>query len=434
MEKAKIPTVTIVTDQFMTLARGTQKSQGLTDMCYVEVPHPIGMIPKADVETKADKAFNDIVKASISWKAGKGDMGAAVKPYPAKRMKFKGSYAEVNELFLKRKWSLGIPIVPPTPEKVAEMLKGTKRDPAEVLWVVPPREGILTVELVAALGVMAGAKPEHMPLLIATVEAFKHPDVSWRGTTTTTAYTVPFILISGPVVQKLGINAGTGVSGPLNAAPNAVGYFINLVGDIVGGSVAPEFDKSTHGGSSDFVAQVFVENDAQNPWGQSYAEEVGFKKTDSVVTVFGSYLGGANVDHDSLTGKPLLNTLALSILGNASGVTSCFADYDKPYTKNNSCVFTFIILCPEHAAQIQKDFPNKQDVKKYLIETAKMPLHLYAPQRCVPPANTPADALLPRYIKPESIKFAVSGGAGKQSQIWTAFTQSIKPVSVKADY
>lgn len=434
MEKAQVPTVTIVTDQFVTLARGTQKSQGLTDLCFVEVPHPIGMLPKDEVYAKADKAFDDIVKAAVSWKPTKDNAATAQKPYPARRMKFKGAYADVNALFAKRKWSLNLPIVPPTPEKVEAMLKGTARKPDEVLWVVPPRQGMLTVELVAALGVMAGAEPEHMPLLIATVEAMKHPDVGWRGTSTTTAYTVPLVILSGPMIEKLGLNPGTGVSGPLNPATNALGYFINLVGDVVGGSVAPNYDKSTHGGSSDFVTQVFVENDKENPWRQSYAEEQGFKKTDSVVTLMGMYMGGVNVDHDSKAGKPLLNTLALSILGNAAGVYSCFADYDKPYTKDNSSIFSLLVLCPEHAAQIQKDFPNKRDVKQYLIDTAQLPLMFYAPERCVPPAGTRPGDLLPRYIKTDSIKLVVSGGAGKQSQAWTAFTQSVKPVSVKVDY
>ena len=151
-----IPTVTIVTDQFVTLARGTQKSQGLTDMSFVVVPHPIGMLPKAEVEAKLDKAFDDIIKASINWAPSKENAAKQAAPYPAKTFKFTGTYADVNAMFAKRKWSLSLPIVPPTVDKVAEMLKGTKRDPSEVVWVVPPRNGMLTVELVATLGVMAG--------------------------------------------------------------------------------------------------------------------------------------------------------------------------------------------------------------------------------------------------------------------------------------
>ena len=150
-------------------------------MCFVTVPHPLGMISKEEVNAKVDAAFDDIVKAATAWTPSKEKQDAQVKPYPAKRFKFSGTYADVNDMFQKRKWSLSLPIVPPTVDKVAAMLKGTKRNPAEVLWVVPPRQGMLTVELVAALGVMAGAKPEHMPLLIATVEAMAAAGRPFQG-------------------------------------------------------------------------------------------------------------------------------------------------------------------------------------------------------------------------------------------------------------
>ncbi len=436
MEKAKIPTVTIVTDQFMTLAKGTQKSQGLTDMCYVMVPHPIGMIPPAEVNAKIDKAFDDIVKASIAWKATKEKDVATVKPYPARTMKFKGSYAELNELFVKRKWSLSLPIVPPTPDKVAEMLKGTKRDPAEVVWVVPPRQGMLTVELVAVYGVMAGAKPEHMPLLLATIEAMKHPDVSWRGTTTTTAPTVPMVIISGPVIEKLGLNPSTGTAGPGNPVTNSLGYFINLVGDVIGGSVAPTYDKSTHGTSGDFVAMVFTENEKENPWKETYAVEQGFKPTDSVVTMYGAYLGGCNVDHDSQTGAQLMNTLGMTIMGNAGGVYSCLADYDKPLGKHNTSPYVFLFLCPEHAQQIQRDFPTKEAAREYLLKNTGAMFKNYAPQRCVPPkefGQVTDTTFVQRFATTKSFKIVVTGGPGKQSQTWIPFPQVVKPVSVKID-
>ena len=230
-----VPTVTIVTDQFVTLARGTQKSQGLTDMCFVTVPHPIGMLPKEQVDAKVDAAFGDIVKAATQWQPVKEKEAAQESPYPAKTFKFTGTYADVNKLFAKRKWSLSLPIIPPTVDRVREMLKGTKHAPSEVLWVVPPRQGMLTVELVAVLGVMAGAQPEHMPLLLATIDAMKAPEAAWRGTSTTTAPTSPLIVISGPIVEKLKLNAGTGTAGGENPVTNALGYFVNLVGDVVGG-------------------------------------------------------------------------------------------------------------------------------------------------------------------------------------------------------
>lgn len=429
-----VPTVTIVTDQFVTLARGTQKSQGLTDMCFVTVPHPIGMLPKEQVDAKVDAAFGDIVKAATQWQPVKEKEAAQESPYPAKTFKFTGTYADVNKLFAKRNWSLSLPIIPPTVDRVREMLKGTKRAPSEVLWVVPPRQGMLTVELVAVLGVMAGAQPEHMPLLLATIDAMKAPEAAWRGTSTTTAPTSPLIVISGPIVEKLKLNAGTGTAGGENPVTNALGYFVNLVGDVVGSSVPPNFDKSTHGSSADLVAMVFTENAKENPWKTTYAEEAGFKPGDSIVTHFSAYLGNANIDHDSKTGQRLLTTLSTGLLGSASGLASCLADYDATYAINNKVSFAFIVLCPEHAATIAKDFPDQRAARDFMRETAAMPYKFYSQETCVPGKDFgPYDenTFIPRFKKTESIKFFVSGGPGKQSQIWVPFPQVFKPVSKK---
>lgn len=420
-----------MTPDFVSLARGTQKSQGLLDLCLVSVPHPIGMISKEEVYAKIDKAFDDIVKAALQWQPSRENAPEQAAAYPAKHLKFTGTYADVNSLFEKRKWSLGLPIVPPTPEKVADMLKATKRDPAEELWIVPPRNGILTVELVATLGVMAGAKPEHMPLLLATAEAMADPASSWRGTSTTTAPTVPVLFISGPVVEQMKLNCDTGTSGPLNEVTNALGYFINLAGDVVGGSVAPSLDKSAHGSSADFVAQIYVENAKANPWKTTFAREEGAGDGESIVSLFTCYPGNGNIDHNNLTGRGLLNTFALGSLATPAGIGSCFADYDKPYVPANSIVMNMLVLCPEHAATIAKDFPTLEGVQKYLQQAAAMPLKFYSPERCVPPTELQAtpDTILPRFTNPKSFRIFVSGGPGKQSWIWAPFTQVLRPVS-----
>ncbi len=398
------------------------------------------MLPKGEVEAKVDAAFDGIVKAATQWKPTSERTTDQEKPYPARTFKFTGTDADVNALFAKRKWSLSIPIVPPTVERVQAMLKGTKRDPSEVLWVVPPRQGILTVELVATLGVMAGAKPEHMPLLLAAVEAFSHPDAAWRSTTTTTAPTEPMIIISGPIIEKMNLNAGTGTAGPQNPVTNALGYFINLVGDVVGGSVPPNLDKSTHGSSADFVATVFVENLARDPWKAEggFAAEQGFKTTDSILTAVTCYPPNANIDHASVTGKDLLNTFSAGIAATDSGVCSCFADvHSNDMTNKNCCNQVLVMLAPEHAATIAKDFVTRRSVAEYITENAVLPFKSYAPvDYCVPPEDFgPYDAntLLPRFKHPDSIRIVVTGGAGKQSQFWIPFPQVLRPVSVKIE-
>jgi hypothetical protein len=336
-------------------------------------------------------------------------------------------------MFYEKKWSLGLPIIPPTPEAVAEMLKGTSRKPEEVVWVVPPRMGQLTVELVATLGVMAGCKPEHMPLMLAMIKAVSHPDYDWRGSTTTTAPTTPVIIINGPILDELGIAYSTGALGGEQLANIALGYFLNLVGDIVGGSIPPDPDKSTLGSREDLVAVVLGENEKQNPWKQSYAVEHGFKPTDNVVTAFSAYMGTNNTDHTSVKGTQLLNTLSLGAAAVACGITSCFTRYEKPYAVDNRVKFVFFFLAPEHADTIYQDFPAKRAVQEYVVKRAVAPYWSYAPEICtVPKEFGPYDenTMIPRFTTPQQVHIVVAGGPGKQSQIWPPFTTVMRPVMV----
>lgn len=409
------------------------ESIGLADMAFVQVPHPMGMLPLEEIRAKADAAFPEIIKAATQWKPEKTTIaGVGKPPYPAERIKFKGTYAQLNKMFEEKRWSLGLPIIPPTPEAVEAMLKGTTRKPDEVVWVVPPRMGQLTVELVATLGVMAGCKPEHMPLLLAIVEALGTPEADWRGATTTTAAASPLIIVNGPIVQELGLTYSTGVLGGEQPANVAIGYFVNLVGDIVGGSLPPDPDKSTHGSRNDLVAMVVAENEKDNPWKESYAVEHGFKPTDSVVTVMAVYPGAANVDHSSVKGEQLLNTLSIAAAADAAGIGSCFTRADKPYGTDNKTKYVFFLLGPEHAATIQKDFPTKKAAEEYIVKHAALPAWAYAPDICTPPKDmkvTP-DTLLQRFTTTDQIHIIVTGGPGKQSQVFPGFPTVTKPVSV----
>ena len=91
------------------------------------------------------------------------------------------------------------------------------------------------------------------------------------------------------------------------------------------------------------------------------------------MTHFSAYLGNANIDHDSKTGQRLLTTLSTGLLGSASGLASCLADYDATYAINTKVSFAFIVLCPEHAATIAKDFPDQRAARDFMRETAAMP-------------------------------------------------------------
>ena len=199
---------------------------GVADMAFVVVPHPMGGIPLPEITQKAKDAYPLMVKAAIDWKPTV-TMPAPKPVYPAATFSFKGSQGDVNDLFFDKGWSLGLPINPPTTEKVAAMLKGTTRKPDEVLGQLKPRMSSLTVELVAVAGVMAGCKPEHMPVLIAISEAMLDPKANWVGVATATGSVGALIVVNGPIAKEIGIASGQGAATRGHYANAAIGYAVN---------------------------------------------------------------------------------------------------------------------------------------------------------------------------------------------------------------
>lgn len=391
-------------------------------MAFVQVPHPMGMITKDEIRAKADKVFPEILKAATQWRPERTSIpGVGGVPYPAEVIKFTGTYADVNKMFYNRKWSLGLPIVPPTTQAVQAMLRGTSHKPDEVVWdSVEPRMGMLTVELVAANGVMAGCKPEHMPLLLAVVEAMKTPGTGWRSATTTTYPTAPLVIVSGPIVKELGIGYGTGAMGPEMPVNLCVGYFVNLLGDVVGGSRPPGGDMTTQAWVGNTIATVAGENIEGNPWKESLAVEKGFKPTDNVVFFHGGPPPIVENDHASVDPKDLAEVLAYSM--NAVGVSRCFSGGGT------------WMLGPEHAQTLASKGWSKKDVKEFLWKTARAPLWAMPPLvegACVTTSCCPdqfpkdfgpvtPDTMIPAVARPDQIELVVVGGAGKQSMYWQA--------------
>lgn len=415
-----IPTVTIATTEFLPLARNTMEGRGLADMAFVAVPHPMGMIPLNEIRAKADNAFPDILKAATAWKPTRTTIpGLGKKPYPAERIKFKGTYESVYNLFWGKGWTPGLPIVPPTTEAVQAMLKGTSHKPSEVVWNVPPREGVLTVELVAVHAVMAGCKPEHMPVLLAIIDAMRDEKFGWRGQTTTTNPTAPLVIVNGPIRDELRIAYGTGAAGGWYRPNVCLGIAINLIGDIVGGSKPPSLDKSTLGQVGNIIATVIGENEKENPWGPYHVEK-GFGSTDNVVTLFDSVMPTNNVDHASVEAKDLAENLAYT-MNNAGQNSHCFY--------KNQVVW---VISPEHAVTLYRGFKTKADLQKFLWEKARVPLWSLPPwpgvTGCKPPDSFGPytdDSMIPVTDKPEGIQIIVSGGAGKHSQYFQSFTNPI---------
>jgi hypothetical protein len=394
-------------------------SQGAMDASFVVVPHPMGMLPLAEIRKKAEDAFPEILKAATAWQP-KADASLTMKPpYPAETLKFKGTEKDVSDLFFKNGWSLGVPIIPPTPERVAEMLKGTSHKPDEVVGLITPRMGVVTVEMVAVHAVMAGCKPAYMPVLLAITEALVNPE--YRGPTTTTNPTAPLAIVNGPIRDQIGLAYGQGAAGPEWHPNVTIGLAMNSIGDVIGGSKPPTPDKTTLGWPGNTIAMVFGENEKANPWGPLHVER-GFKADESVATVM---LGGeipSNInDHDSVKGEDLLRVIAYD-MRRAGQNTRYFSDSD-----------VLVIFSPEHAATAFNDgWKNKADIKKFLWENARIPLKAhpgggkyakYGVETASRFLGQPAtlETFVPMVREPARIQIVVSGGSGKHSQYVSSF-------------
>ncbi|MFH1650599.1 MAG: UGSC family (seleno)protein [Chloroflexota bacterium] len=426
IERLGIPTVTIMTTPFSVLAKTVATAEGFPETAFLTVPHPVGMIPVADVIKKADNAFEAIMKLAIGWQPS-GETAASQSAYPAERLKFQGSSAEVNELFLKREWSLGLPVNPPTPESVQEMLKGTTRAPDEVLGEVPPKMGVLTVELTAVHAVMAGCKPQYMPVLIAALEAFLSPEANWRGTLSTTGTTQHMVIVNGPVVKEIGIACDQGSAGKGHHANAAIGYALNLIGYAVGGSKPPSIDKSTLASPADFVCWVFGENEAEIPegWDPLHVDR-GFKRSDSVVTVMGSYPPIENIDHFSMTVEEHLRWWSRTIgpISNMGGPAVPIVLKQNP----------IIAVGPEHVALMAAEKCSKDEFKRGFWKATRTPLSVW-PSGCTEAAKMPkrfpaenGEVLIPVVDKPEQLLVMIAGGEGKHSHYFPPFIGAF-PVS-----
>src|SRR5262245_62951755 len=120
---------------------------------------------------------------------------------------------DIIEQYFEHGWTDGLPIVPPTEELVEHMVAASGRDAMEVLGVVPPRQGVATIEAIAANAVMAGCRPEYMPVVVAAVEALLDERFDVQGLQATSDPAAPLVIVSGPVVQQVGINHGIGLFG-----------------------------------------------------------------------------------------------------------------------------------------------------------------------------------------------------------------------------
>ena len=278
----------------------------------------------------------------------------------ATRLQVTSAFDEVNRLFLDRGWSDGLPIIPPTEDRVAAMVDAVGLPAEEVLGTMPPGDGVVTVEKVAANAVMAGATPAHMPVVLATVRAALTSEYNVGGVAATTAGAAPLIIVNGPVAGELGINGDTACFGSGYHGNAVIGRSLALVVRNLGGARPGEMEKSTQAQPAKYTFCT-SENEAQSPWAPFHTER-GFSLQDSTVTLAAVRAFHQITETTVETGDEVLQTVADSM--KVLGVVSY-------YIQGRDCQ-VLLVLCPEHAQEIAAAGYSKQDIRDYLFRECRL--------------------------------------------------------------
>ncbi len=348
----------------------------------------------------------------------------------SRRVEVSGSFEAINELYYQRGWTDGLPIVPPTEDRVRQMLEASSRDPEKVLGVFPPINGTATVEKVAINAVMAGCRPEYFAIVVASVEAVCQEQFNVGGVQSTTGGAAPVLIINGPLTSRLNVNSETGVFGHGYRANATIGRALRLVMRNIGGAIPGETDKSTFGHPGKYTMCI-AENERISPWEPLHVES-GYQPNTSTVTAV-AVTGFHQISEMTVTsGREVLNTICGSLQGGGN-VLHYIIGRETPL---------LLVLGPEHAQEIAEDGFTKSDVKSYVFEHAGMSVGSlrdrgYWGNRTWPDWVDAQDDefMVPPVSRPENIIIVVAGGDGRHSAwlpSWSTSRAATVPVENNA--
>jgi hypothetical protein len=300
LEAAGIPSVGVVCKGFVPPARLVARAEGVPGMRLLEYPPPnIGAQRREDIYRSSLPLIDELVALLTR----PSSVATPANAMPAEReatsgareIVFKGDLREVNDYFRSRVWSDGLPIVPPTLEHVEEFLRSTDRAPEEVIGLLAPTRLPATVWKVAVNGVMAGCRPEYMPVLLAVTEAVADPRFGIEHVGSTAGLT-PLIILNGPIIKALGFSSGQGLLRPQCQANITVSRFLRLLMVNIAGYRVGESDMATFGRN---YYPVLAEAEDESPW-PPLSVDRGFAAGTNVVTV----QSADSITHSFLTEGP----------------------------------------------------------------------------------------------------------------------------------
>jgi hypothetical protein len=365
-ESAGIPSATLVCESFMTLSKAASQGLGYPNIAVAPVRGHPGLQSKEALqqnvrELTLDGVLNALLKMPAAVTVG-GEPGA-------RDVICSGTFEEVNEYFLKHELSDGLPIVPPTVEKVEAFLRHTDRQSDEVLGVMLPDNRAATVWSVAVNGVMAGCRPEYMPVLVAAVEAMADHDYGVEHSGNTPGGD-NLIILNGPVIKALGFNYTQGVMRDGFQANTSVGRFWRLYLRNVAGFLPHKNDKATFGNTWRVVVAENEDVVAKIGWTPNCAD-YGFAAGSNALSV-GRYTGGNHISSVSgSTPEELMPYIADAVVRQYSWqiMFSVGQGYDT--------LRPLLLLSPIIAETIAAGGWSKEKFREELFKQARMPARMF---------------------------------------------------------
>lgn len=437
LEELGIPGVSIVQEGFVDDAKASGQAYRLPNPALAVTPHVFTSLTTLQARQAVDSIIGDIIKGLTKpLPNSKESVNERITTPGSKDavLKFTGRdslecFEKMNNAFLDWGWSDGFPLIPPTEEKVKEMLGGTTRSPDEIVVdQFVPGMAQATVKNIAINAVMAGCKPEFLPVIITAIEAM-HELKNLRIMTMSTTAHAPLFIVNGPIAHKLKINSGLCALGPvgpgrLSFANVAIGRAVRLNLMNIGNCYPGVMDQDTIGTPAKF-GMVLAESEKANPW-EPYHVEKGFKADQSTVSCCYGYSLTEMADQNSDTSDTLMLKFARHIKGIAG--TSEVTKYSA-----------LILLAPDHARILARDGWTKDDMRQFLHLHCRIPAGEYrrtrstkclARERKWLEAADPM-AMMQLYERPENFQVVVVGGMAGKSEAF-AFVLPGNPHPVKA--
>jgi len=362
-ERGGFPTSSLVCEGFLGQAAATSVGLGMPNLPVALIPGHPGAQSLDELRANVRNVTAQQVVDNLLKQPGEHRLD----PEPsAREVVFRGTFEEVNAHFYEREWSDGLPIVPPTLEKIEEFLSFTDRAPDESLGILLPENRAATIWAVAVNGVMAGCRPEYMPVLVALIEAMADPTYGVEHSGNTPGSDT-LIILNGPIIKDLKFNYTQGVLREGFMANTSVGRFWRLALRNLAGFLPHKNDKATFGNT---FRVVLAENEdalARIGWPPN-SVDMGFTAGDNTVTISRMTGGGVLPSVTGSTPEQMMPYLADGVAKQTG--------WEMVFTVGGLSIGTLrpvLVLSPILAETIARAGWSKDDVKRYLYEHARTP-------------------------------------------------------------